>query len=491
MERKQIIPIVIAVAVVVVGGGIVLAASPTVRQQVLSELQLVAPETGGISASGFIEAEEIVIAAEVGGRIVELLVEPGDVVEPGQELVRLDETLIRAQVELARAGLEVAEATLAQLQAGARPEQIRQAEAALAQAEAARDGAYQGWQDLLALQANPQELNAQIALAEAQLAEAEAAVRQAAALRDAAEIGQQGFDRAMAEFPPGQVQQVQVFSGSVTDIASALPAELVEFIAGVTDGTYTYGEWQVAISSGTVTVHRMVTVVYPLDFHLVPTAYWRAWVGFNTAAATQEGARQALSLLYEMRSDPQQLQAQIDAAEAQYRAAEGAVEMARAVLEGLRDGATAEELAAAAAQVQQAQAELDSVLVLLGKLTLTAPAGGHVLEVIGHAGELAAPGAPLITVADLDQVTLTVYVPETQLGAVRVGQEVEVRVDSFPDRIFTGRVATIASEAEFTPRNVQTQEERVNMVFAVRVSISNPDHALGPGMPADAVILTR
>jgi len=92
---------------------------------------------------------------------------------------------------------------------------------------------------------------------------------------------------------------------------------------------------------------------------------------------------------------------------------------------------------------------------------------------------------------DLDKVTLTVYVPEDRLGQVQIGQQVEVRVDSFPERWFIGSVMAIAHEAEFTPRNVQTQEERVNMVFAVDVDILNPDHALKPGLPADAVIITE
>ena len=141
--------------------------------------------------------------------------------------------------------------------------------------------------------------------------------------------------------------------------------------------------------------------------------------------------------------------------------------------------------------MQQAQAQLDSSLVLMEKLTLTSPAGGQVLETVGHVGELAVPGATVITLADLDQVVLTVYVPENRLGLVRLGQRVEVRVDSFPERVFWGEVTTIASKAEFTPRNVQTQEERENMVFAVTVVIPNPDHSLKPGIPADAVILTR
>ena len=93
--------------------------------------------------------------------------------------------------------------------------------------------------------------------------------------------------------------------------------------------------------------------------------------------------------------------------------------------------------------------------------------------------------------ADLDTVTLTVYVPEDQLGLVKIGQEVRVMVDSYPERTFHGEVVYIAAKAEFTPKNVQTKEERVTTVFAVDVKIPNPDHALKPGMPADAEILVE
>ena len=97
----------------------------------------------------------------------------------------------------------------------------------------------------------------------------------------------------------------------------------------------------------------------------------------------------------------------------------------------------------------------------------------------------------MLTLGDLDHVTLTVYVPEDRLGQVKIGQAVAVNVDSFPGQSFEGKVVRIADEAEFTPRNVQTKEERVNMVFAVEVRIPNPDHALKPGLPADAAIVTE
>ncbi len=404
-----------------------------------------AEATGPIQASGFIEAEEVAIAPELGGRVVELSVEEGDEVEAGQVLARLDGTLLEAQIAAAEAALEVAQAQLALAEAGARPEQIRKAEAQLAQAEAARDGAYRAWQDAIAIRDNPQELDARIAQARAQVTAAEAALARAVALKDAAEIGHDAFNDAQKALEEAQRQWEQI------------PEPL-----------------------------RPPLPVLPLEAHLAPNAYWKAWVGVNTAQAALDGARAALADLYALRDNPQQVNAQVNAAEAQYNTAEAAVLMAQAQLDALRAGATAEEIAVAKAQVEQAQAALDALLVLRDKLTLTAPVGGLVLETSIHRGELAAPGITLLTLGDLDEVTLTVYVPENRLGQVRIGQRVEVRVDSFPERVFTGTVVAIASQAEFTPRNVQTQEERVNMVFAVDVQIPNPDHALKPGLPADA-----
>jgi multidrug resistance efflux pump len=406
------------------------------------------PEVDDLTASGFIEAEEVTIAPELGGRVVELLVEEGDVVSPNQVVARLDGSLLEAQIEAAQAGLDMANAQLARAQAGARPEQIRQAEAELAQAEAGRDGAYQGWQDLIAIRDNPQELNGQIAQARAGVAVAEAALAQATAMKDAADIALGAYDDAVEAVGDAR-RQIRKLPESVRPPLPEMP-------------------WQ---TQG------------------IPNAYWKAWVGVNMAQAGLDGARTALSDLYAIKDNPQELDAQIDAAEAQYRSAEAAVEMAQAQLDALEAGATEEEIAIAEAQVAQAQAALDALLVLREKQNISAPVGGIVLEMSIREGELAAPGATLLTLGDLYQVTLTVYVPENRLSHVMIGQEVEVSVDS-SDQTFLGEVVAIANEAEFTPRNVQTQEERVNMVFAVEISIPNPAPAypLKPGLPADAVI---
>jgi HlyD family secretion protein len=168
--------------------------------------------------------------------------------------------------------------------------------------------------------------------------------------------------------------------------------------------------------------------------------------------------------------------------------AEAQVAAAQAALDELVVSPTDEEVAIAQAQVQQAEAAVHLVDAQIAQFTLTAPMSGIVTSRSAQAGETATAGAPLLTVANLDEVTLVIYIPENRVGQIGVGQEAQVQVNSFPEQVFVGHVASIAGKAEFTPRNVQTQEERVNLVFAVKVSIPNPDHKLKPGMPADATI---
>jgi multidrug resistance efflux pump len=110
---------------------------------------------------------------------------------------------------------------------------------------------------------------------------------------------------------------------------------------------------------------------------------------------------------------------------------------------------------------------------------------GVVLERVAEPGEIVLPGGTLLVLADLSSVTLTVYVPEDRFGRLNLGQQYPVSVDSFPGRTFSGTVTHISDQAEFTPRNVQTVGSRKITVFAVRLTIDNPDQALKPGMPAD------
>jgi multidrug resistance efflux pump len=134
------------------------------------------------------------------------------------------------------------------------------------------------------------------------------------------------------------------------------------------------------------------------------------------------------------------------------------------------------------AQQQLSQAQL-------ARMELMAPETGVVQKQIAHRGEYVSPGAPVLTVADPTNLKLTLYVLEGDLGRVNLGQTVSVQADAFPNRVFGGVVTTIADHAEFTPRNVQTQRDRQNLVFAVSVRVPNPDGALKAGVPVDATFI--
>ena len=121
----------------------------------------------------------------------------------------------------------------------------------------------------------------------------------------------------------------------------------------------------------------------------------------------------------------------------------------------------------------------------LAKLVVTAPMDGVVLTRTAEPGEVLVPGAPLLSLLRLDELTITVYVSEDRYGNVKLGQTASVTVDSFPGEAFEATVVRIADQAEFTPRNVQTEDSRRTTVFAVELSVTNPEGKLKPGMPAD------
>jgi multidrug resistance efflux pump len=173
---------------------------------------------------------------------------------------------------------------------------------------------------------------------------------------------------------------------------------------------------------------------------------------------------------------------------AAYQTALAEVEVAETQLDIVKAGSRPEQIAVAQAQVEQAEAAMATLLVDRDRHTLSAPLAGWLVNKVAHEGEMVIPGARLLTLADLSSLTLVVYVPESDLNLVSIGQNVKVLVDAFPGEPFIGQVTFINDEAEFTPRNVQTKEERVSTVFAVKIKLEDKEHRLKPGMPADAIL---
>jgi HlyD family secretion protein len=157
----------------------------------------------------------------------------------------------------------------------------------------------------------------------------------------------------------------------------------------------------------------------------------------------------------------------------------------------VKKGPRQETIEQARARLQQAKEGLAVAETRLGYATLTSPLAGVVLSKNVEPGEFVAAGTPIVTVGDLENVWLRAYINETDLGRVKVGQQVRVTTDTYPDKRYEGRVSFIAAQAEFTPKSVQTEKERVKLVYRIKVDIRNPNMELKPGMPADAEILVE
>lgn len=205
----------------------------------------------------------------------------------------------------------------------------------------------------------------------------------------------------------------------------------------------------------------------------------RARQAFEVAAANEVSARERLDLVS---VGPREHE--VAAARAELRAARERVRL-------LRAGPRPDAVAAARAQVAQAGAAITMARARLAEATIVAPIDGVVLRKNLEAGETANPGVSILTLLDTGNIWLRAFVPETEIGRVRVGQPATITVDAYPNRRFAGAISEIASEAEFTPKNVQTKKERVNLVFRVKIAAKNPDGVLKPGMPADAVLPLR
>ena len=150
------------------------------------------------------------------------------------------------------------------------------------------------------------------------------------------------------------------------------------------------------------------------------------------------------------------------------------------------EGSRKEDIAIAQANLKEASANLGMSRVNLDYTLLRAPTAGVITVRQAELGEVVVPGTPVVTLADLDHIWLRAYIAETDLGRIRWGQDAVVTTDTYPGKKYHGRISFIASDAEFTPKSVQTYKERVTLVYRIKIDIDNPNHELKPGMPADA-----
>jgi HlyD family secretion protein len=182
----------------------------------------------------------------------------------------------------------------------------------------------------------------------------------------------------------------------------------------------------------------------------------------------------------------------LEAAQTAVTVADAQHESAREQFSLLETGPRAEQITAQRALVAQAEASVAQARAALAQAVITAPFDGRVTVRHREPGEAVSPGAPVLTVADLNDRWVRIYVRGDEVGRVSLGQKAEVTADAYPDRTYPAEVMFIADEAEFTPRNVQTAEERVKLVYRVKVRIlTDSTHDLKPGLPADVRLMTE
>jgi HlyD family secretion protein len=177
---------------------------------------------------------------------------------------------------------------------------------------------------------------------------------------------------------------------------------------------------------------------------------------------------------------------QIEAAAAQVQRALGSLKMAES--NALEIKRREQELTFRRSEIERAKANVAMIDTQLADTTAASPVDGVVLVKAADVGEVLAAGTTVVTIGDIDHPWLRAYINETDLGRVKLGAKAKITTDSYPGKVYEGRVSFIASEAEFTPKQIQTQEERVKLVYRIKIDVDNPRHELKSNMPADAEI---
>ncbi len=416
-----------------------------------------AANNANLQVSGTVEAESISMAAELSGRIVELLVDEGQSVKAGDVLFRLDDSLLQSQRARAQAAMETAQANVAVAQGG-----LSSAEAALKTAEAAHQAALAtALAERLPVQQTLDDLtvNAAAARGEAarQVALANRAVRDAVYMLDNYTVSSLQKDLTPAE------------GIALTKTALDEAREVFEPYRNLPESNERREELKEQLDEAQSEYDSAVRRI-------------ELSAALEAAQSKLSKAEDELAKLQDG-PNPQDvaiLEARLAAIDAMPKQAEAGLEAARVGV----DTAQA-RLDAAQSAVAQAQAELNLLDLQIQKLSVVSPVDGVVLTRIASLGEIVQMGAPVLTLGKLSELEITVYLPEFRYGEVNLGQQASVSVDSFPGQKFSATVVVIADQAEFTPRNVQTEEGRRNTVFAIKLFIENPDGKLKPGMPAD------
>lgn len=399
-------------------------------------------KNGTVTASGTIEAIQVNLAPELAGKVTEVLVDEGQSVSTNDPLLRLDPILLTAQRAVASAQVESAIAAFASAQT--KYDQTLQAALAAQAAQRAKD-----WRISAPGEFDQPswyiEQASQIAAAQAEVEAAKLAIDEA-------------FDHLNTIINKVNNEE---YINTETRLAEVRAAFLI--------AKDVKAQAESASQSG--------------GLRDAANDYYDA--ALDKLNDTQEAYNDLLDT--ESAEDIEYARGQVIVAQQRYDAAYGRVLSLQTGAESPAVIAALKSLEQAQTAVAQAEANLALLDTQVAKLTISAPMDGVVLTRNVEPGEFIQPGAAAIKLADLNNLTITVFVPEDRYGEISLGQAAEVTVDSFPGVTFNATVIQIADKAEFTPRNVQTVKGRSSTVFAIKLKVEDLDGKLKPGMPADVV----
>ena len=397
---------------------------------------------GALTASGSIEATIVNVAPEMAGKVADVFADEGQSVMKGQPLLDLDPSLLAAQRAVAAAAVDSANAALATAQT--KYDQTLEAALAAQAAQRSKD-----WQASVPTEFDQPnwyiEQDEQIAAAQVELDAAQAAIDEAVTKLDKVIVRLDVTDYINAEKRLAEARAAFVIAEQVKDQASNASDN-----SGLLDAAQDYYDDALIELDDAETEYNDL-----LD---------------SEAVTDVEYARGQVLVT----------QQRYDAAYARLLSLQTGAESPTVI-------ASANALEQAKSSLAQAEASLSLLDAQIAKLTVNAPMDGVILTRNVEPGEFVQPGAAALTVGDVSNLTITVYVPENRYGEVSLGQAVDVTVDSFPGVTFSATVIQIAQKAEFTPRNVQTVEGRSATMFAIKLSVQDPEAKLKPGMPADVV----
>ncbi len=474
MKHGNHILIILLIAVVVLGGSWWITARAATTTS-----------ADAMEATGVIEARQTALASEIGGKIVKVLVDEGQSVQKGDPVLILDDSLLAAQREVAQSGVD-------------------SARSALLTAQSASDLA-QAQYDATLMTARAQEGSQRLA--------------------DWSKRTPNWFEQPLWYF--SREEQITAAQSEVEASRQALQqaqADLERVVENVTNADFVRAETRLSnartryLVAKSVDNHAQITggKVHPEDVDVKLPAYfpfnYRAKIAIakdlsgesdilnvsqaalDAADAELDEAEKAYDDLLTSEAADRVLNARAEVSVAQQR-----YEVALDTLSRLQTGEYSPQVKIgsmaleqsktavkqAESAVRQAEANVSLLDAQIAKLTVYAPMDGVVLTRSAEVGQMALPGATLIEIGRLDQLELTVYLPEEKFGLIMPGQAVQVRVDAYSGRVFAGTVLRMSNQAEFTPTNVQTKEDRTRLVYAVVINLDNPDLALKPGMIAD------